>query len=177
MNKQIFTTPKIIIGLGNPGAAYENTRHNIGFKILDQLAEQYNASWKEKNNFLMAAIIINNQPIALIKPLTFMNSSGKVIPHNVKQGIDADQILVVHDELEFPFGKIAFKLGGSARGHNGLKSLIEFIKGDFLRLRFGIGRPDDKSLVPDYVLSKFSENKDNIADAIYKAIELIEKLF
>src|SRR5579872_2341140 len=97
---------KAIIGLGNPGKQFHYTRHNIGFLVLDTLAESEHATWKEKENQEIAEIHVNGQKIILIKPQTFMNNSGKVIPSLLKQGIKAENILVVHDELEKPFGKI-----------------------------------------------------------------------
>lgn len=169
--------PKLIIGLGNPGSHFEHTRHNIGFKIVDQLAQDYGGTWKEKHNYLVSEININNKPVILVKPLTFMNSSGNIMSYFNKHGINSEEILVVHDELEMPFAKLAFKIGGSARGHNGLKSLMQSIKGDFARLRFGIDRPDDKSDVPNYVLSRFNESKDSIHSGINNAVSNIENLF
>jgi len=165
-----------IIGLGNPGNKFYNNRHNIGFQILDALAEKYNASWSEKANLEYAQITIDNDPILLIKPMTFMNESGKVIPFLKKQGINPKHILVVHDELEKPFGKISYRFGGSARGHNGLRSIIDYIGKDFGRLRFGIGRPEDKKDVARYVLEDFSESQSEIDRLIQEAIEKIETL-
>jgi PTH1 family peptidyl-tRNA hydrolase len=94
---------------------------------------------------LLAEVMINNKKVLLIKPQAFMNSSGNVIPFLSKQGIKAENILVVHDELEQPFGKISFKVGGSARGHNGVRSIIAACGENFVRVRFGIGRPNQKS--------------------------------
>lgn len=146
---------KAIIGLGNPGPSFEKTRHNIGFKVLDTLATEESLSWKKKDNFLEAQW----HDILLIKPQTFMNNSGQVIPYLQKKGITANEIIVVHDELEVPFGTIKTKLGGSHKGHNGLRSIIEKIGADFHRLRFGISRPEDRNDVPDYVLKNFSPNE------------------
>ena len=100
---------KVIIGLGNPGRQYHNTRHNIGFLVLDALAQQHNASWQKKGDYEYTTIDVNNKKIMLIKPQTFMNSSGKIIPSVLKQGLKPENLLVVHDELEKPFGKIEFK--------------------------------------------------------------------
>ncbi len=167
---------KVIIGLGNPGKKYQFTRHNIGFRILDALAEKYNASWKAKDNYESAEIDINGKRILLIKPQTFMNNSGNIIPMLTKQGIKPENILVVHDELEKSFGKIEFKTGGSHKGHNGLRSIIEKCGPDFHRLRFGIARPENKEDVPDYVLSNFKENDSDVALMIDKSVEMIENL-
>ncbi|MGC2310760.1 MAG: aminoacyl-tRNA hydrolase [Candidatus Babeliaceae bacterium] len=167
---------KVIIGLGNPGPRFENTRHNIGFKIIDTLAEKYGASWKMKNNYEFAQIILYEKPVILIKPQTFMNNAGDIMPHLQKMGVNPEEILVVHDELELPFGKLAIKQGGSAKGHNGLKSLIAQIGENFMRLRFGIGRPANREDVPDYVLEAFSKaEQEEIIVLIDQAIQIIEQ--
>jgi peptidyl-tRNA hydrolase, PTH1 family len=166
---------KIIIGLGNPGTKYQYTRHNIGFLVVDALAEKHHASWEHKADREIAHITINGEKITLVKPQTFMNSSGKVIPSLLKQGLTANNLLVVHDELEKPFGKVEFKTGGSHRGHNGLRSIMEQCGADFHRLRFGIGRPHNKEDVPDYVLSNF-KNDEVVEPMIDKAVEMIEEV-
>lgn len=168
---------RVIIGLGNPGKKFENTRHNIGFKIVDALADRYHASWQEKQSMHIAMITIGGKQVYLVKPQTFMNSSGQVIPFFTKQGIKAENILVVHDELEIPFGQIKFRIGGSARGHNGLKSIIAACGDGFCRVRFGIDRPAEKAEVPDYVLKPFTEPQENIARAIEAATTTIVALF
>ncbi|MFA6066493.1 MAG: aminoacyl-tRNA hydrolase [Candidatus Babeliaceae bacterium] len=162
---------KIIIGLGNPGQKYSYTRHNIGFLVVDQLVDMHNGSWKSKNDAEIAEITINNKPILVIKPQTFMNNSGAIMPSLQKKGIKPEEILVVHDELELPFGKVAIKQGGSAKGHNGLKSIISYIGDAFSRLRCGIGRPEQREDVADYVLNNFLPTEDvqsMIVDAIKK---------
>ena len=168
---------KAIIGLGNPGTKYAHTRHNIGFNVLDALAEKYHAAWRKREQMEVAEIQHSDKTIILIKPQTSMNLSGAVIPFLTKQGIKPDQILVVHDELELPFGKIATKTGGSAKGHNGLKSIIAACGPEFHRLRFGIGRPDKQEDVPAYVLQNFSEHPDELARLISHALMMIEDLF
>jgi PTH1 family peptidyl-tRNA hydrolase len=168
---------KVVIGLGNIGPKYDRTRHNIGFKVLDQLAQEYSGSWSKKELFESAVIDLNNQQVLLIKPHTFMNSSGKVVPFLQKKGITPEQILIVHDELEKQFGVVAVKFGGSHKGHNGLRSIIEFAGADFWRLRFGIGRPDDKAQVPNYVLAPFTESQEEIDRLLDAAISLIQKEF
>lgn len=165
---------KIIIGLGNPGKQFTYNRHNIGFLILDTLAEKHHASWQNKADYEYAYIDVNGEKITLVKPQTFMNSSGRIIPSLLKQGLSAENLLVVHDELEKPFGKIEFRTGGSHRGHNGLRSIMEFCGADFMRLRFGIGRPERKEEVAEYVLSNFSEDKIQLQEMIDKAITMIE---
>lgn len=164
---------KAIIGLGNPGPRYYYTRHNIGFRVLDEIAHAYGLSWQTKDKQEIATLIKDGKKILLIKPQTFMNSSGEVVPALLKQGIKAENILVVHDELEQPFGAVKIRVGGSARGHNGLKSIIAACGDQFARVRFGIGRPLVKEEVPDYVLEKFKENPDDIQKHIQQAVSLI----
>ena len=167
---------KIIIGLGNPGKQYHNNRHNIGFLVLDELASNHNASWQKKADRETADIEINGEKIILVKPQTFMNNSGKIIPSLLKQGLKAENLLVVHDELEKPFGKVELKTGGSHRGHNGLRSIMEFCGADFTRLRCGIGRPENKEEVAHYVLSNFSENSSAVEEMINNAVVMINQL-
>ena len=171
---------KIIIGLGNPGPKFFNTRHNIGFEILDILNQEFNeSSWQIKKNYEFSKIIINDKNIILIKPLTFMNLSGEILPELKKHKINPENILVIHDDLESKFGTIKFKNGGSANGHNGLKSIISFIGKDFLRCKFGIDRPENKAAVSNYVLSKFSKQEnESLPEKINLAIEKIKfKIF
>ena len=168
-NKEI----KAIIGLGNIGPKYERTRHNIGFMVLDALAEAYGLSWQHKDCAEVAAGMIADKKITLVKPQTFMNSSGNVIPLLSKQGIHSENILVVHDELEKSFGSVAIRFGGSARGHNGLRSIIEHGGADFYRMRCGIGRPERKEDVGDYVLSNFSEPAIDLQEFIDRAMQQI----
>jgi len=165
---------KAVVGLGNPGPQFRHNRHNIGFQVLDILANSYGAEWHSKEKLEYADIHIGDHPIILIKPQTFMNSSGEIMSFLRKKGIDPESILVVHDEMEKPFGKLAIRLGGSHRGHNGLRSLIGFCGGDFWRLRFGVGRPEDKSHVSQYVLSNFDEPQEEVTKLIEQAIEMIE---
>lgn len=163
--EQIKNQIKAIIGLGNPTDKHYYQRHNIGFRILDRLADIYSGVWQEKNEQISATITINDQKIILIKPTTYMNNSGRVIPTLAKQGIKAENIVVVHDELELPFGSVKLKTGGSHKGHNGLRSIIGACGPDFMRVRCGIGRPLQRENVPDYVLQPFCE-PDAAVDAL-----------
>jgi PTH1 family peptidyl-tRNA hydrolase len=157
---------RAIIGLGNPGAKYASHRHNIGFIIVNRLAEQFAVKWDSLEYFDHSEIYVgvNHDTskmhcVHLVKPMIFMNNSGKVIPVLQKKGITADQVLVVHDELEKPFSKLMISFGGSARGHNGLRSIISLLGKEFWRFRFGIGRPERKEDVSRYVLSDFNEQE------------------
>ena len=167
---------KAIIGLGNPGAAYARTRHSVGFMVLDALAEHIGGcSWRNSESYESCEVAMRDNPVLLIKPTTFMNNSGQVIPALAKKGIKVENILVVHDELELPFGQIKTKMGGSARGHNGLRSLIERVGENFMRVRVGIGRPERKEDVSSYVLSRFNENSDKIDTMLTQAVESVLK--
>ncbi len=168
---------KAIIGLGNPGSKFYNTRHNIGFRVIDTLGQAHGAVWQKKNEMEYAEITIGNHHVILIKPQTFMNNSGRVVPFLLKKGVKAENILVVHDELEKPFGNVSVKVGGSAKGHNGLRSIITACGADFPRIRFGIARPLNKEDVPDYVLMNFSENSSELELAIDRAVKTITDLF
>ncbi len=166
---------KAIIGLGNPGPKFSFTRHNAGFLVLDALADRYYGTWQEKGPMLICDIQVGGKKLALVKPQTFMNDSGKVMPFLAKQGIKPENILVVHDELEKPFGTRAIKEGGSHRGHNGLRSIIAHSGPDFKRLRFGIGRPERKEDVSDYVLQRFDASESEVHDQVDQAVDMIER--
>jgi PTH1 family peptidyl-tRNA hydrolase len=168
-------TIKAIIGLGNPGPSYAYTHHNIGFLVLDAIADQHHATWQKKENMELASCQIQNQKILLVKPQTFMNNSGEVLGYLKKQGINQDNILVVHDELELEFAQLKFKFDGSAKGHNGLKSIMAHGGSNFLRLRFGIDRPASPDLVPDYVLAKFKQPKSILQEQIDHAYYMIDQ--
>lgn len=165
---------RCIVGLGNPGPKYRLTRHNIGFLVLDALAEAHGGVWKNAPDALVSEISINGTSLLLIKPQTGMNISGRVYGALRTRGIRAHSMLIVHDELEVAFGKMMIRQGGSARGHNGLRSFIEHAGIDFYRLRVGIGRPQRKEDVPDYVLSGFSEGSNAVSEVIDAAVVQIE---
>ncbi len=178
MIQEITALPiNVIIGLGNPGQQYYYNRHNIGFRIIDELARNHGGIWERKKNMEIAEVVIHGKKILLVKPETFMNASGKVIPFLQKKGIKPENILVIHDELEKPFSKLAFKIGGSHRGHNGLRSIIAACGPDFARLRFGVGRPESKDEVGDYVLQNFTQDSIAVEQGIGQALAMIEELF
>lgn len=166
---------KAVIGLGNPGSRFEYTRHNIGFRVLDEIAQRYGAQWRDRDMMELAEVQIAGKKILLIKPQTFMNESGRVIPFLSKQGIKAENIMVVHDELEKPFGSISVRVGGSAHGHNGLRSIIEQCGADFARLRFGIGRPGGNLKVGDFVLQNFGP-EEHVDEHISTAASEVERV-
>jgi len=158
---------RVVVGLGNPGQQFYYQRHSIGFRVLDSFAHKFDCEWKKKDNFLYAQS--SDFGFMLLKPQTFMNNSGHVCAYLKNKGIIDREVLIVHDELERPFGFVGFSFGGSHKGHNGLKSIIQFFGNDFWRLKIGIGRPLDKELVPEYVLQPFSENNNEVDEILERA--------
>jgi peptidyl-tRNA hydrolase, PTH1 family len=143
----------LIVGLGNPGSAYEKTRHNIGFMVIDALLGRHQCDAVKKASFEGELYKFSSH--FLLKPLTFMNLSGRAVA-NVKRFYKIEDVVVIHDDLDLPFGTLRFKRGGGHGGHNGLKSTDTAISADYVRVRMGIGHPGDRSRVADYVLSPFS---------------------
>lgn len=171
---------RLIVGLGNPGSQYSNTRHNIGWDVLEKLEVHKNLVWKEKFKGLYAQADINDERVYFLKPQTYMNLSGEsVVPLMQFFKIEQNDILVIHDELDIDFGVIGFKDGGGLAGHNGLKSIAACLGNqNFKRLRMGIGRPQHGS-VSDWVLGRY-HGDDAILIETYleksaKAIELYLK--
>jgi PTH1 family peptidyl-tRNA hydrolase len=148
---------RIIVGLGNPGSRYEQTRHNAGFWFVDELARRYRGQFKEERRFLgeVARIEIEGRDIRLLKPGTFMNRSGNSVRSLASYlKVPPESVLVAHDELDLPLGTVRLKRGGGAGGHNGLKDLIAHLGREFFRLRIGIGHPGHHNQVIDYVLQR-----------------------
>ena len=151
----------LFVGLGNPTPNSENNRHNIGFKIIDAINSKFKLS-KQKPKFkgLLTTGNINEKKVYAIKPLTFMNNSGVCIRELIEYfKIEAENIIVFHDDLDIDFGKIKTKFGGSSAGHNGIESIDKFIGKDYSRVRIGIGKPNDKIAVSDYVLKDFDDDE------------------
>ena len=177
----------LFVGLGNPTPDSENNRHNVGFKIIDYINKEFGLS-KQKPKFkgLLTTGNINNKKVYAIKPLTFMNNSGICIRELIEYfKIDAEDVIVFHDDLDVEFGKIKVKFGGSDAGHNGIASIDKFIGKDYSRVRIGIGKPNSKIEVSDYVLQNFDEDEKigiekvskNITDAISILVEKKLDLF
>lgn len=159
----------LIVGLGNPGTKYEKSRHNIGFMVVDEIINNLSLSLITKKEF--KGLLYKDKNLLLLKPTTFMNLSGLSVAA-VKNffKIENDKIVVIHDDIDLCFGAIRFKKDGGNGGHNGLKSIDEHIKNDYIRVRIGIGKPKDKSQIASYVLSDFSkEEKRYLKDIIKKA--------
>jgi len=160
----------LIAGLGNIGAEYELTRHNIGFLVLDQLADEYKTNFATGRLAAKAEFRHKGKTIHLIKPTTFMNLSGKAVAYWLQElKIPKENLLVIVDDLALPFGSLRLRTQGSAAGHNGLKN-IELVLGgqDYSRLRFGIGSEFGKGHQVDYVLSNFSKEQFNELPPIMK---------
>ena len=170
---------KLIVGLGNPTAEYEHTRHNAGFWFLDELAWQWKAAFKNEKKFFgdVARVARPEGDVWLLKPDTYMNLSGKAVQALANfYKIQPEEILVVHDELDIDCGAIRFKLGGGNGGHNGLKDIqAKLGTPQFYRLRLGIGHPGDKHLVVDFVLNKPSAAERELIDrAIAKSLRAMD---
>lgn len=172
---------RLIAGLGNPGREHERDRHNVGFWLVDRLARTEGASLRKdaKYHGLVARIPGPEGDVWLLEPQTYMNLSGKSIgPLARFYKITPEEVLVVHDELDFEPGVVKLKLGGGAGGHNGLKDSIAQLGGqNFWRLRIGIGHPGDRDLVADYVLSSPSPaDREAIEGSIDRALDIVPEL-
>jgi peptidyl-tRNA hydrolase, PTH1 family len=169
----------LITGLGNPGKAYANNRHNIGFMLVEGLARAYNFSpWKTKFQGAMCEGVISGEKIMLLKPMTYMNLSGQSVSEAMRfYKIPLQDVLIAHDELDIPFAKSKVKVGGGHAGHNGLRSITAHCTDAFKRLRLGIGHPGDKNLVHNHVLGDFSKAEEGVLekylDAHVKHITLL----
>ncbi len=169
----------LFVGLGNPSPDNENNRHNIGFKIIDAINQKFSLS-KQKPKFkgLLTTGQIGDKKVYAIKPLTFMNNSGICIRELIEYfKIDAEDVMVFHDDLDINFGKIKAKFGGSSAGHNGIESIDKFIGKDYSRIRIGIGRPNGKIQSADHVLKDFNEEEQkelqDITDCIIKSLTIL----
>ena len=177
----------LFVGLGNPTPDSENNRHNIGFKMIDSINKKFNLS-KQKPKFkgLLTTGNIGDKKVYAIKPLTFMNNSGICIRELIEYfKIDAEDVVVFHDDLDIEFGKIKAKFGGSSAGHNGIASIDKFIGKEYSRVRIGIGKPKNDMEIADYVLQNFNEDEsvgiektlNNITESISILVEKKLDLF
>lgn len=171
----------LVVGLGNPGSKYEATRHNLGFRALDAFAERAGSpAFREKFHGLFAQAEYQGHPVALLKPLTFMNLSGKSVQAaQAFYKVPVSDVLVIHDELDLPFGQVRLKAGGGDAGHNGLRSVTQAIGPDYVRLRLGIGRPppEFRGSGADFVLQAFAPAEQaeigSILDRAVEAVSLV----
>jgi PTH1 family peptidyl-tRNA hydrolase len=173
----------LVAGLGNPGSRYAGTRHNIGFEIADELARRWElpkAKQKYRGLLTEGRAGIGGPRVAVLLPQTYMNESGTAVgPARGALKVPLEMVVVLHDEIDLPFGKVQSRLGGGLAGHNGLKSLAQGLGGpDFWRIRAGVGRPDstDPDVVAAYVLSRFRESHDEVAELIARAADEAEQL-
>jgi PTH1 family peptidyl-tRNA hydrolase len=169
----------LVVGLGNPGREYARSRHNAGWMVLDELARRHSASWKGKFNGKVAEVRLDGHRVALLKPETYMNESGRSVAAAARfYKLEPDAILVVHDEGDFDLGRLQARKGGGSAGHNGLRSIAQHLKTpEFMRLRIGVGRPGrgDPRPLADYVLSNF-EAGDDADTLIARAADAVETL-
>jgi|TARA_B100000745_G_scaffold26276_1_gene17127 PTH1 family peptidyl-tRNA hydrolase len=166
----------LLVGLGNPTPDSNDNRHNIGFKIIDEINKKFGLS-KQKPKFkgLLTTGNISNKKVYAIKPLTFMNNSGICIRELIEYfKINVEDVIVFHDDLDIDFTKIKAKFGGSSAGHNGIASIDKFIGKEYSRVRIGIGKPDSKIEVSDFVLTNFTdEEKVKLEKVIQNVIEFM----
>lgn len=172
---------KLIVGLGNPGNEYEQTRHNAGGWFVEQLAQQHNQSWQTDSKFhgLVSKISSDNHECRLLIPTTYMNNSGRAVAAIANYyKISPEQILIVHDELDLAAGIVRLKINGGDGGHNGLKDIIKSLDSKkFYRLRIGIDRPKPTVSIVDYVLDRPSKTQRQLIDqAIERALTIIPEL-
>lgn len=170
----------LIVGLGNPGPKYAGHRHNIGFLVADELADQWGApGFREKFQGEYTKVSLGEQDVIILKPLTYMNLSGESVqPAMHFFRVPLERVICIHDELDLPFGEVRLKVGGGTAGHNGLKSLVQQCGGpDFVRCRMGIGRPADKRPAHAYVLSDFSpEEAPRLTETIDQAVAMLREV-
>ena len=158
----------LFVGLGNPTPNSNDNRHNIGFKIIDAINQKFNLS-KQKPKFkgLLTTGNVENKKVYAIKPLTFMNNSGICIRELLEYfKMEAQNVFVFHDDLDIDFGKVKAKFGGSSAGHNGIESIDKFIGKEYSRVRIGIGKPENKMSVSDFVLDNFNNEEKEILEII-----------
>ncbi|MVX58131.1 aminoacyl-tRNA hydrolase [Streptococcus danieliae] len=174
---------KLVVGLGNPGSKYQQTRHNVGFQLVDHVAQKENITFKEDRIFQaeVASFFHRGEKIYLVKPTTFMNRSGLAVEALLAYyGLTAEDLILIYDDLDMAVGKVRLRAKGSAGGHNGIKHIIHLLgHSDFLRFKVGIGRPAPQQSVPNYVLGNFtaeeqiamSEALERVTDGLYHYLE------
>src|SRR5436309_1982108 len=169
----------LVVGLGNPGREYAGHRHNVGWMVVEELARRHGAGWKGKFNGQVAEVRLDGHRVALLKPETFMNESGRAVGAAAKFfKVEPDAVLAVHDEGDFDLGRLQARKGGGLGGHNGLRSIAQHLgTQEFLRLRIGVGRPErgDPRSLADYVLSDFKP-ADDAEGIVARAADAIETL-
>jgi peptidyl-tRNA hydrolase, PTH1 family len=169
----------LVVGLGNPGREYARNRHNLGWLVVEELARRHDGSWRGKFSGQLADIRIDDHRVALLKPETYMNESGRSVQAALRFfKLEPEALLVVHDEGDLDLGRLQARLGGGLAGHNGLRSIAQHLKTqDFLRLRIGVGRPGrgDPRPLADYLLSDF-EPADDVDALVTRAADAVETI-
>jgi peptidyl-tRNA hydrolase, PTH1 family len=173
------TLDLLVVGLGNPGREYARNRHNVGFMVDDELVRRHGGSWRSKFSGDFAEIRIGDGKIALLKPQTYMNDSGRSVgPARRFYKVEPGALAVVHDEVDLEAGRLQVRLGGGLAGHNGLRSIAQALgTREFLRLRVGVGRPErgDRRPLADFLLSDFDESTD-VQGLVARAADAVEVL-
>jgi PTH1 family peptidyl-tRNA hydrolase len=173
------TLDLLVAGLGNPGREYAHTRHNLGHLVADELARRHGGAFRSKFSGELAEVRLDGARVALVKPLTYMNESGRSVAAAVRFfKVEPARLLVVHDEVDLEPGRLQARLGGGLAGHNGLRSVAQHLKTpEFLRLRIGVGKPGrgDPRPVADYVLSRF-EGEVDVEALVSRAADAVETL-
>jgi peptidyl-tRNA hydrolase, PTH1 family len=169
----------LVVGLGNPGREYARNRHNVGYLVVDELARRHGGSWRSKFSGQLAEVRLDGHKVALLKPETYMNDSGRAVSAATRfYKVEPGEVLAIHDEGDFELGRLELKVGGGLAGHNGLRSIAQHLKTqDFLRLRVGVGRPErgDRRPLADYLLSNF-EAHDDAETLVARAADAVEQL-
>lgn len=173
------TLDLLVVGLGNPGRVYRETRHNIGFRVVDELARRHDGRLRSKFSGAMGTVRVDGRRIGLLEPQTFMNESGRAVGPAVRfYKLPLARLVVVHDEVDLELGRLQVREGGGLAGHNGLRSVAAAVGGpEFVRLRIGVGRPErgDRRPVADYVLSPFPPETD-VEELVRRAADAIEAI-
>ena len=171
------TLDLLVAGLGNPGREYRDTRHNVGFLVAEELARRHGGSFRSKFSALVADIRIDGERVTLLEPQTYMNESGRSVAAAARfYKLPSEALLVLHDEVDLPLGRLQVRRGGGLAGHNGLRSVAAHLgSSDFARLRIGVGRPErgDPRPVADFVLSPFPAEAD-VGDIVERAADAVE---
>jgi peptidyl-tRNA hydrolase, PTH1 family len=177
--ERVSSLDLIVAGLGNPGPEYARTRHNLGWLVMDELASRYAGSFRSKFSGHLAEVRVDGKRIALLKPDTYMNESGRSLSAATRFfKAEPDALLVVHDDVDLEPGRLQARAGGGLAGHNGLRSIAQALRTqDFLRLRIGVGRPGrgDRRSVSDYVLSGFEPGED-VDALVTRSADAVETL-
>ena len=173
------TLDLLVAGLGNPGREYEHTRHNLGWLVLDEVARRHGGSWRSKVSGSLAEVRLDGLRLALLKPETYMNESGRSVGAAARVfKVEPERLLVVHDDVDLEPGRLQARAGGGLAGHNGLRSLGQHLGSqEFERLRIGVGRPGrgDRRSVSDWVLSGFAP-EDDLGGLVSRAADAVEAI-